>query len=440
MLGLSLWAASLGGMDGRAVELGIRPAVELVFPAEPGRAYQVEVSGDLGSWERVEQTVFGVGETARLLLPASQGPRFFRLHEYPVRDLNPLLEPIRAANQVPALTCAVVLSNRIVAVGAVGVRKAGVSAAPVTIHDRWHHGSLTKSMTATLAAILVERGRIRWDSTLAEVFPGLAASMHTQWRGATLEQLSSNRGGAPGNLNTGNIWNQLWAFGGTPTEGRRFLLEKLTVLAPASPPGTRYEYSNAGFALAGHMLETVMNKPWEDLMVEELFRPLGMSSAGFGVPATPRHIDQPWGHQWTSGKAAPVEPGTSADNPPGIGPAGTVHASVLDLAKYVAFHLAGVREGHALLPRAAFQKLQAPYPDNSDYGHGWVVVSRPWAGDGPALTHSGSNVQWFAVIWMAPARQFGVVAISNIAASSGNNPGANATDQAAWKMIQEFLN
>ncbi len=356
-----------------------------------------------------------------------------------VRDLAPLLKPILESNGVPALACAVVFSNRVAGLGAAGLRKAGVPNAPVTLQDRWHHGSLTKSITATLAAVLVEEGRIGWQTTLADVFPELAGRMDPPWRKVTLDWLCSNRGGAPEDLGPGGIWGQLWNFGGTPTDGRRLLLELLTARPPSSPPGTRYEYSNAGFALAGHMLETVMGRPWESLVADRVFAPLGMASGGFGVPATPRMIDQPWGHRWIRGRPSPVEPGTEADNPPAIGPAGTVHCSVPDLAKYVAFHLAGERGDTPLLSGAAVRRLHAAVPDNWNYARGWSVLERPWAEPGLALTHSGSNTQWYSVLWLAPARQFGLAVSCNVAGDAGDNPGARATDQVAARLIREFL-
>jgi len=158
----------------------------------------------------------------------------------------------------------------VVGLGASGLRKAGAGEAPVTLHDKWHHGSLTKSMTATLAAMFVEERRLRWDSTLAEVFPDLAPGMHASWRGVRLDWLCSNRSGAPGDLAPSGIWAELWSFQGTPREGRRLLLNRLTALPPASEPGSRYEYSNAGFALAGHMLETTVDLAWEKLLKARL--------------------------------------------------------------------------------------------------------------------------------------------------------------------------
>jgi len=425
-----------------AQTLDIRPAVELVIQSPPRTAFSLQTSTDLQTWLNFGSTTLGDGRPQQILVASSDSggnAAFFRIHTNQVRDLTSLLEPIRAANRVPALACAVVLSNRIVGIGAVGVRKFGIPSAPVTVEDKWHHGSLTKSMTATLAAVLVEEGKLRWDTTLADVFPDWLPKMNADWRTATLEQLTSNRGGAPGDLGPSGIWTLLWNFTGTPRESRRLLLEKLTVLAPASKPGTQYEYSNAGFALAGHMLETVMNQPWEELITARVFLPLGMSSAGFGVPATPRYIDQPWGHQLSNGNPLPIEPGTSADNPPAIGPAGTVHCTVLDLARYAAFHVHGHLQDQPLLRASSLVKLHTAYPNNDNYAHGWIEVQRPWANPGKAYTHAGSNLQWYSVIWFAPARNFAVVALCNMATTSGANPANTATDQIAGKMIQEFL-
>lgn len=416
----------------------IRPAVEPVFPTVANRAYQVEASGDLAVWNAYEHALVGSTGTVHLFASAGVSSRFFQVAAHDVRDLNDLLEPIRAANKVPGLACAVVLSNRIVGLGAVGLRKANVPAAPVTVQDIWHHGSNTKSMTATLAAILVEKGKIAWSTTLAEVFPSFAAKMHPQWRDVPLDWLCSNRSGAPEDLFSSGIWDKLQSFEGTPKEGRQLLLELLTVRAPNSTPGTKYEYSNAGFTLAGHMLETVAGQDWEQLLTEQLFVPLGMTTAGFGVPARPRFIDQPWGHQWINGVAVPVEPGPSADNPPTIGPAGTMHGSVVDMAKYMAFHLAGHRSGTDLLGLESFIKLHTAVTNNANYAYGWNAVDRPWA-KGKALHHNGSNLMWYSVIWMAPNVDFGVIAVCNVATGTGANPGATATDQVAAKMIQTFL-
>src|SRR4051812_24042844 len=82
-------------------------------------------------------------------------------------SIDALLEPIRAKSNLPALAAAVVRSNVIIAAGAVGVRKFGAPE-KVTLEDKFHIGSCTKSMTATLAAMLVSEGKISWTTTIGE--------------------------------------------------------------------------------------------------------------------------------------------------------------------------------------------------------------------------------------------------------------------------------
>ncbi|HMJ90598.1 MAG TPA: serine hydrolase domain-containing protein, partial [Candidatus Acidoferrum sp.] len=81
------------------------------------------------------------------------------------QSLDSLLEPIRSKANVPAMAAAVIRSNSIIAVGAVGVRKFG-SPETVTIDDKFHIASCTKAMTATLAAIYVEQGKLSWTATI----------------------------------------------------------------------------------------------------------------------------------------------------------------------------------------------------------------------------------------------------------------------------------
>lgn len=413
--------------------LTVAPAVELRYTPATGTGYQLQSSPDLATWTDLDPVVVGPAGPVSRFLPATEATsRFFRLAPSAVRDLTAELTTIRNQYTVPALACAVVRSNRVIALGCVGVRKQGV-AEPVTLNDRWHHGSITKSMTATLAGILVDEGLLGWQTRLADVFPTDAAAMHADWKSVTLEHLLSNRSGAPEDLGPSGIWAQLWNHPGTPREQRRFLLQKLTVLPPASKPGTRYLYSNAGFALAGAMLEQVAGIPWEELLTRKLFQPLALAGAGFGVPATPRYVDQPWGHTFSGTTPVPVEPGTGADNPPGIGPAATAHSTLLDLAAYAAFHVSGELGRSSLMTPTTFRKLHTDIAGQG-YALGWVIGERPWAG-GKTLSHTGSNNQWYSNVWLAPNKDFAMVIVTNI----GGDRAFQATDAVAGRLIALFL-
>ena len=107
-----------------------------------------------------------------------------------------LLEEIRKTYDFPALAVVVVKDGRICDRAAVGVRKIG-DTTPVTTNDLFHIGSCTKSMTATVAATLIEEGRLHWDTKIAEVFPELRDKMDSRYRAVTLEQLLTHRGGVP---------------------------------------------------------------------------------------------------------------------------------------------------------------------------------------------------------------------------------------------------
>jgi CubicO group peptidase (beta-lactamase class C family) len=358
-----------------------------------------------------------------------------------VRDVSSLLAPIRDKHHLPALAALVVQGDSMVAQGVVGVRRQG-SPELATIDDQWHIGSCTKSMTATLVALLVEQGKLSWSTTVGDSFPDLAATMDPAWKGITIAQLLSHRAGAPGNLDADVLWGRLRAFTGTPTEARMALVAGVVKRPPEAPPGTKFIYSNAGFAIAGAMAEKATGKAWEDLMREMIFTPLGMTSAGFGAPGDPSVVDQPRGHHPGSPDASPVEPGPGADNPVAIGPAGIVHCSLPDWAKYVSFHLYGERgDMHVNAPLQlspeSFTKLHTPSgPDakpDEGYAMGWGVTRRNWGGR--VLTHNGSNTMWFTVVWIAPEKDFAVLVATNV----GGNDAAAATDEAAWAVIQDEI-
>jgi len=349
----------------------------------------------------------------------------------PPRDVSALLAPIRAKHGMPAMAGAIVSAGSLEAVGADGVRERG-KPERATVDDQWHMGSCTKSMTATLCAMLVEEGKLSFDAKIGDVF-GDVKDMDPAWRDVTLDQLLHHRAGMPHDLDADGLWGRLRKMADAPGPAqRRALVEGVLKRAPVSPPGTKFLYSNAGFAVAGAMAETITKTPWETLITKRLFEPLGMTSAGFGAPGTRSAVDEPRGHH---ADGTVVEPGVRADNPAAIGPAGTVHCTIGDWAKYVALHLEGERPDRArLLTAATFVRLHAPADGEPRYGMGWGVADRPWAG-GRVLTHSGSNTMWFCVTWLAPEKDFAVLVTCN----QGGDVAAKACDDAAGALIRDHF-
>lgn len=339
------------------------------------------------------------------------------------RVITNLLGPIRQKHNVPAIAGAVVTSKGLVAVGVVGIRKRGTDI-PATLNDQWHLGSDTKAMTATLVAKLVEEKRLKWDSTVGDIFPDLASSFDASARGITVVQLLSHHAGLKPNPD-------LIAYGGADGTKERLRLVKDTLSqVPTHPPGTHYEYSNLGYALIGAMIEQVTGKTWEQAMREEVFGPLNMSGVGFGGTGTPGQVDQPWPH---GHDGEPVHTnGPKTDNPPVLSPAGRVHCTVQDWAKFIADQLRGARGEPALLQPASYRKLQTPLFTET-YALGWVVTQRSWGG-GTVLNHAGDNTMNMANVWLAPRRDFAVLVCIN----QGGKTAFQASDDACSALIRLY--
>lgn len=331
------------------------------------------------------------------------------------------LDKLREKHSVPALGAAAMQEGKLVAFGVSGVRQFGKTD-PVTKDDLWHIGSCTKSMTGTLAGVLVDEGKVRWDTKIAEVLPELKTKLHADWRGVTLEQLLVQRSGAPGDPPP-DLWQAAWAGRGSELNQRLAFVTGLVTRPGEAPVDTKFIYSNQGYTIAGAMLERVAKKPFDQLLREKVFAPLGMKSCGFGGPGR----RQPLGHNGESGALKPAEP--DADNPPAVTPAGRVHCSLADFARYASWHARGPLRDVKLMSDATFQKLHTA-PAGQDYAMGWVVTERPWAG-GTALRHNGSNTMWYAVMWVAPAKQAAYVAVTNCAGDTA----AKACDDAVAALI-----
>jgi CubicO group peptidase (beta-lactamase class C family) len=330
------------------------------------------------------------------------------------------------------MAAAVWRDGAVVAQGAAGVRKLG-STEPVTVDDRFNIGSCTKSVTATLAAVLVEKGVVRWDTTLGEAFPQWKDTMLPEWRGITLQLLLSHQAGLP--TQASDVAPEVGLridYSLQPREQRASLTRQvLRRQKPLTPPGKEFHYSNLSYAIAGHMLETLAKARWEDLVKQHVYAPLGMATGGFGAPAYPGRVDQPWGHRpGADGKLLPVPGGKGGDNPASIGPAATGCTSTPDLLKYLVAHLRGERgEDTGFLQTATWRELHAAHYPPNNYAFGWGRGS--WSGMGTdTFGHDGSNTMFYTVIRVAPARNAAVV----INANSADEP----AKRAAYEMLERI--
>jgi CubicO group peptidase (beta-lactamase class C family) len=337
-------------------------------------------------------------------------------------DVADKLAEICRKHDVPAMFAAVMNSKELVKSDCFGVRKRGKSD-KVDLSDRFPIGSNTKSMTAVLAAVMVESGKIEWTTTIGDVWPKAKdADIHPKLRKVTLEQLLSHRSGLPADIPDISVsaWAGFFEEKQTPLMERRRMLKIVLAPAPTQPQG-KFAYSNVGYAVVSAMLETRGQDSFEALMKKHVFGPLGMKSADFRTMKSAQQLQPPflWGHRAENGN--PVDPRTvKAENPSIYAAAGTVHLSMEDYAKYARWQLAG-KPAPVLRSQDSFDHLHEPQVDynvpGAKYGCGWICLD---SGLGPALTHTGSNTTSFAMIWIFPKSDFAAIVSTNSGEAKAN--------------------
>jgi CubicO group peptidase (beta-lactamase class C family) len=314
------------------------------------------------------------------------------------------LSEIVADEKAPGMIAAIISSDGVTAIGSAGVRKAGSDVA-ITSNDLVHLGSCTKAMTSTMLATLVAEGKLNWDMKLIEAIPELKKSIHPDYHNITLWHLLTHRAGVPPNPADWDAHNQLEI-----KERRLAILKDNLSSPPAIQPG-EFNYSNFGYMVAACMAEKITGLSWESLMKQRLFDPLGMVTAGFGEPDTGRSLDQPWGHFKSGGK---WEPSRSYDAE-AIGPAGEIHCSIKDWAKFISLQLTG---RNSFQDYTYLEKLTEPV---GFYAGGWgIIEDLEWA-KGRVLTHNGSNGIWYATVLVAPKIDRAYVVVTNSCDFSGTS-------------------
>jgi len=316
-----------------------------------------------------------------------------------------ILEEAREKYGLSAIGAVVILDGQTGEPQTVGEIGVGLDVAVAT-DARWHLGSCSKSLTAMLAANMVEQGKLQWDMPVSEALAGTDVEIHPGFQAATIEQLLGHRAGLAKKMVGRPIWSKIRHDGLSAVQQRHLITQTYLGEEPVSEPGTEFKYSNVGYVIVGHIIELMEDKPYEQLMPEMIFEPLGLTSAGFGPP---QGEDQPRGHN-AKIPLPPTHP--SADNPEGLAPAGRIHMSLQDWARYAQVHLRAARgESFELLSEASYQHLHTPL-EGQNYAMGWGRPTREWT-NGPALSHAGSNTLWRAVIWIAPGKNAAILVTTN---------------------------
>ncbi len=268
--------------------------------------------------------------------------------------LSDTLSALARKHQVPGAQLAIHHGGETVAIE-VGELEYGTGHR-VTRDAAFPIGSISKTFTATVAMILVADGDLELDAPLGEHLPELG----DLGNGLTLRQVLSHTGGLAAGPDVEDVLTSI----------RRYVLDHCRSQNLVLPPGTGFSYSNIGYVLVGHLIESITGMSWWDAMESILLRPLRIEPTFIGA-AGRRPLDRPLatGHSVNTavGRTRPVEQSLALAE----GPAGGLAVSAMDLVTLGLTQLDG--RGSALLPAVYAEQMHQAVPSAEPFGlaDGW---------------------------------------------------------------------
>ncbi|MHB0835512.1 MAG: serine hydrolase domain-containing protein [Corynebacterium aurimucosum] len=258
-------------------------------------------------------------------------------------------------------------------------------------HTEVEIGSVTKMFTGELAHQLVEEGKLRTDTTVGEVLDVGDAPVAD----VTVRELLDHTSGLP-RLANANLLNNLVSVltGSNPYKGET--VEDILAAATKAKLKNRGEesYSNLGYGLLGHMLETVAGQPYEQMLKERIFEPAEMTETYLMAPGSVPE-DAPRGLTDTGRHAEPWEMDGSA-------PAGAIRSTASDMAKFAAWFI-----------------------NNGDTAYGWQSPSEDKAG----YWHNGGTYGYSTMLIIDPETK---------RAAFANNDSLTGTEDLAQALFDEL--
>jgi CubicO group peptidase (beta-lactamase class C family) len=305
-------------------------------------------------------------------------------------DLGPTLEQIRRRFGLPAVGAVVVSTDRVIARGVAGFRRMGESE-KVSPDAHWQLGSVTKTFTGTLAGLLVERGKLSFDTMLGDVYPELVPIMAPNVASITIRQLILHR--------SGMVHDDAYGWGGGPEingPGLSLSQRRQRSVPPALKqplefaPGARFNYSNRGYNTLGAALEKITGQSYEQLIADELAHPLDFGTIKFGEPALDDPGREPWPHVANGSGWKPIAPVPRDQYGYWVyNPAGGLSLTLDGFGRWMQAHLRGEQKGGLLSP-GMFKTLHTPLEQGGVSPFGITTNDRA---TGRAIWFAGSNLR-----------------------------------------------
>jgi CubicO group peptidase (beta-lactamase class C family) len=306
------------------------------------------------------------------------------------------------AFDVPGLAVGIVTGDRLVYAKGFGVRSK--SGAPVDTRTVFQIGSLAKAFLTTTMAIMVDRGKLKWDDRVIDLYPGFQLADPWVTREFRAFDLPAQRSGLPPYVN--DVLGTL----GYPEPA---MIRSLRHVEPVASFRTTFAYTNITHLVAARIVSDLAGMPdWNAVAQRELIDPLGMAETTFtaeAIKAAPNHAE---GHRWTPDKT--IEVPFDPFSPYGFGAAGNINSTIKEMARWARLQLGrGSFEGRRIVSAENLSYTRRPkvaVDDKSSYAMGWLQVPTP---NGTIVMHDGGTFGFGSFLGLLPDRDVALIVLTN---------------------------
>ncbi|TVR13589.1 MAG: serine hydrolase [Balneolaceae bacterium] len=323
-------------------------------------------------------------------------------------DFDEWVEASMQQWDIPGMSVAMVKDGEIILTEGYGVLKLGEEQ-KVDHHTQFGIASVSKHMTASSLAILVDEGKISWNDKVIKHIPWFELSDPWVTANVTIHDLLTHQVGV------GRMLGNRLQF--MTDRSRNELLYRMRYLDFEQPFRSDYVYSNVMYTLAGEIVTTVSGQTWDEFMAERFFKPMGMNRTNTSINDLHSDGNAAHPHQYINGEVVTIP----IRNWDVASPAGGVNSTAYDMAKWMLLQLnSGSFEGDQYISARSLQAIQTPQvslgasgvdaPQRS-YGYGYNITDyRGYR----LLSHGGATDGMNTTYILLPEENLGIIVMTNV--------------------------
>jgi CubicO group peptidase (beta-lactamase class C family) len=304
---------------------------------------------------------------------------------------------------IPGLAIGIVANNRLIYAKGFGVRSKS-NGLPVDTRTVFQIGSTTKAFLTATMAIMVDRGKLRWDDRVVDLYPEFRLKDPWVTREFRVFDLPAQRSGLP------PLVNDILAMLNFKEPE---MIRSLGNVEPVSSFRTTFAYTNITHLLAARIVAKATGAPdWNAVLQKELLDPLGMKDSTYtaeAIEAAPNHAK---GHRWTP--EGTIEVPFTPIFPYHLAGSGNINSNIEDMARWARMQLGnGTFDGRRIVSSENLAYTRMPKVALNDqvfYDLGWYNYLTP---NGNLLWHDGDALSFGSFVGLVPDKNIGIIILTN---------------------------